>query len=578
MDLRQSALNLAKNPLGIIGLFVLFVEAVLLVGVGTTTGGIQVSLTIFVIGFPILIGIGFFLILWHKPYVLYAPQEFPKQTGVGEFVSAMQQNPTKIGSESVADKELVKPDLILSLGPKDASEGETLEETKIIEGEGNEEAPEGTTFYEEVEKGNFEEAYALAKQIVLMHETHEKQIYWEAFYLYHLFQKGWSNGFPKLKLLLEENPEVDVALTWLAFVYEKMQMWEEAGECYKRYKNEAKGLSEKAKRKLMYGEFLFARGRLEPALQEIREGISETSDHLQLSDFYFLMGKILLKLQKDDPHLGLACFQKALALRPTDASFRFGVAHENSEKLGPEMTFHNYRKCIELNPSEYALNNAGVSAGELDLKITSVGYYKEAEKKGNTLAMANLAYQLLDAGFMEEAKDLLEKARLNPDKHENVDRGLGDISRRWENEKSKIEELGKKVDKIIIWRIREAEAISQEKFNAEDLVGTYEYDGSKEVIISTEKELVNIKVVLPLGTFNLIGRVEGKLVRYDWERRSTSPLATALLTHRPPFNFDTSEKGKGTFIIENGGKILNGYRVTLTAPLDLTEWKIKRVS
>ena len=80
----------AITPLWIVALFVSLTEVVLGVAVTQTQGGIQVSLTVFVIAFPVLIAGMFFTILWVKPYVFYPPTEFGTQTNVTDYVQAMQ--------------------------------------------------------------------------------------------------------------------------------------------------------------------------------------------------------------------------------------------------------------------------------------------------------------------------------------------------------------------------------------------------------------------------------------------------------------------------------------------------------
>jgi hypothetical protein len=64
------------NPLWIIFLFFSFTELVLGVVVFKTSDAIQVALTIFVIGFPLLVAIGFFALLWSRPQHLYAPKDY----------------------------------------------------------------------------------------------------------------------------------------------------------------------------------------------------------------------------------------------------------------------------------------------------------------------------------------------------------------------------------------------------------------------------------------------------------------------------------------------------------------------
>jgi hypothetical protein len=81
----QATTKWGVTPLGIISLFVGLTEAVLGVAVVHVEGGIQVALTVFVIAFPSLIALGFFGILWDRPYVFYPPTEYGS-TSPEEFV------------------------------------------------------------------------------------------------------------------------------------------------------------------------------------------------------------------------------------------------------------------------------------------------------------------------------------------------------------------------------------------------------------------------------------------------------------------------------------------------------------
>ena len=66
------------------------------------------------------------------------------------------------------------------------------------------------------------------------------------------------------------------------------------------------------------------------------------------------------------------------------------------------------------------LNNLGVLCKSVGLPFKSVDYYKKAADEDHTLAMANLAYLLMDAGFHHEAAAEILRANQLPDSHENV--------------------------------------------------------------------------------------------------------------------------------------------------------------
>src|SRR5437879_12410340 len=77
-------------PLWIVSLFVTSTETVLVALVTQTSGAIQVALTVFVLVFPVLVGAAFFQILWFRPWVLSAPNEYGNIDPL-KFVGALSQ-------------------------------------------------------------------------------------------------------------------------------------------------------------------------------------------------------------------------------------------------------------------------------------------------------------------------------------------------------------------------------------------------------------------------------------------------------------------------------------------------------
>src|SRR5262249_19798382 len=66
------------------------------------------------------------------------------------------------------------------------------------------------------------------------------------------------------------------------------------------------------------------------------------------------------------------------------------------------------------------LNNLAVLCGDLEMRGKAVELYKRAAQSGNTLPVANLAYLHMNAGFYDEANDLLKKASQSDSVHKNV--------------------------------------------------------------------------------------------------------------------------------------------------------------
>jgi hypothetical protein len=77
------------NPLWIISLFLGLSELVVAAVATQVDGWVQGLFAVFSTVFPCGIAVAFFLIVWHRPYVLYAPRDYSEHTTVDAFVSAM---------------------------------------------------------------------------------------------------------------------------------------------------------------------------------------------------------------------------------------------------------------------------------------------------------------------------------------------------------------------------------------------------------------------------------------------------------------------------------------------------------
>jgi len=78
------------SPLWVITAFLTFTEVIAGIAITKATGGVQIALTAFVVAFPLLVSTAFFVILWHRPFVLYPPSDY-SGVDVGRFVDAMQR-------------------------------------------------------------------------------------------------------------------------------------------------------------------------------------------------------------------------------------------------------------------------------------------------------------------------------------------------------------------------------------------------------------------------------------------------------------------------------------------------------
>jgi tetratricopeptide (TPR) repeat protein len=101
--LNNKGINLAKNPLGIISLFVFFIEAIatvsLNIAIDTPYAG---HIVWFIILFPTLIVCLFFGTLWVKRESLYAPMDFSDPRTFHDLLRPMEQKVDKIAAKQEA--------------------------------------------------------------------------------------------------------------------------------------------------------------------------------------------------------------------------------------------------------------------------------------------------------------------------------------------------------------------------------------------------------------------------------------------------------------------------------------------
>jgi tetratricopeptide (TPR) repeat protein len=135
-------------------------------------------------------------------------------------------------------------------------------------------------------------------------------------------------------------------------------------------------------------------------------------------------------------------FEMVSFSRPADTTARFNAAYAADEANLVHLACANYSTVLKFNPENRgALNNQGVALGKLRLPIHSNAAYQEAAKRDNSLAMANLAFNLLAAGFAKEAEDMVELALKQENPHESVGRAMAKLSESRKDEEQELQKI-----------------------------------------------------------------------------------------------------------------------------------------
>lgn len=133
---------------------------------------------------------------------------------------------------------------------------------------------------------------------------------------------------------------------------------------------------------------------------------------------------------RGDKLMRAVALEKAVELSPPDRELRFSAAYAESETALAHLASANYEALIDQDPksSGVEMNNLGVQADAFKLPIESVALYRSAAKQGEILATA--AYKLINQGFIDEARERLDEAKVREDVHSNVNEALADASKR----------------------------------------------------------------------------------------------------------------------------------------------------
>lgn len=118
--------------------------------------------------------------------------------------------------------------------------------------------------------------------------------------------------------------------------------------------------------------------------------------------------------------ISLALAERLSSIAPQDTHLRFSLAHELAEGGRAALAKLHYEAIPPAQRSGAAWNNLGAALNTLDMPGAAVAAYGKASKMKETIADANIASKLREAGFFDEAQERLEAALLVPDYHTNV--------------------------------------------------------------------------------------------------------------------------------------------------------------
>jgi tetratricopeptide (TPR) repeat protein len=261
----------------------------------------------------------------------------------------------------------------------------------------------------------------------------------EAMHFFYLYSRlGDESALGRLRLMAQREEATVNTKMCLAIAYEKAGDHLRAAEMHEQSAAVCSTEEERAVCMSKMAESLYESGRKAEAFSRLSAELAKTKTREAESHLYEGVG--ILYGKDGETVLRALAFERALEARPNNSSLRFQAAYDFSQESFTSLAFVHYRKQIEFHQDDaVSLNNLGVACDRLKLPSQAVRHYRAAAQRGETLAMANLAYLFMNAGFLAEAGEILDKARTMEKVHANVGEALAASSRIWEAETKKAE-------------------------------------------------------------------------------------------------------------------------------------------
>lgn len=276
-------------------------------------------------------------------------------------------------------------------------------------------------------------AKRLLQEFLQSEDDETKNYWWTKFYVWKI-QAGYSDSLQELEEFSKDN-QSDSPAYHLGTFYKEYERYTSAAQQFLI----ASQRSEEKKGKIDYIRMAAECFALDDKFDEaydllLNEFLDNDLDNTISHKLYQGLANVA-KLKKDD-NLFFALSEKALTFTPTDHETRFDLAFRYGEVDNDAAALYHYKLLCQNNPNNSNWNNIGVAYKNLSMLAKGVDAYKVASDQYNeTLSMANLAYMYINAGFLSEASEILQKAKSQNDYHTNVDKAVSQIGSVKENEK-----------------------------------------------------------------------------------------------------------------------------------------------
>lgn len=302
------------------------------------------------------------------------------------------------------------------------------------------------------DRNQFEYAYLMAifsrndERIKLVKESYQNRVSisaeeraeWLAYTELWSIKWGTEGSIDQIQNVLKSFPENSRIIENLAEAFSKFGDYNRSALTYLEG---AARVSEAESRNLRgLAAIEYARDGNLPTAFNILDGLRSSFDGDQESFILYVISEIATIMKDDELHA--SAMERKASIRPDDTDNRFNLAYKYSELNYNEISLYHYLQIPSGKRNSVTWNNIGVAYQNFSAPSKSIEAYRRSAESGETLAMSNIAYKFMGAGFLDEARSQIQEALKNPDPHRNIGEAMSRI-------KDIPGEEGKSVDEAI---------------------------------------------------------------------------------------------------------------------------------
>jgi tetratricopeptide (TPR) repeat protein len=263
----------------------------------------------------------------------------------------------------------------------------------------------------------------------------------DAFCLAFSSVAGDSEAIEELKKRCnDESPYAVSARLWLAWTLSVMDQPSLAKDAYRSALEIVKTDKERAQANIGLAHEMDKSGQWEDAIRILVDALESISDATERAGLLNAVAETAKRHEQN--FLAVIALEESVTLNPEDTSSLFELGYRSGEAGLSRLSAAAYKQLLAIAPkNENGLNNLGVELKQLNLPALSVQRYEQASELGDTLADANLANILIDAGFLSTARDRLTIAAAIKGAHENVHSALARIDTKQKSEEETLQKV-----------------------------------------------------------------------------------------------------------------------------------------